>query len=216
MKSLLSPAAMHTFSGLAVAGVALLAVSGAFAQTPSATSAFEVYNATMSGGDPVFSVSNDLTFTNLQITEGFANGFTQTVFLPSFDANSPVDNPGVEYTNQFASGSPLTSAVLTGTLDNLAPGSTLTVNLAQDLSGTTVPFNVYSNFSADLFNSMTPAIGFGQFALVDGSRNILNGVTIGANAAPVPEASTTVSLGLLLALGLGALVVTRRRAASAC
>ena len=215
MKSLLSPAALRSFFGLAVAGAALLPASGAFAQTSPATSAFEVYNATMSGGDPVFSVSDDLTFTSLQITEGFASGFTQTVFLPSFDANSPANNPGVEYTDQFASGSPLTSAVLTGTFDNLAPGSTLTVNLAQDLSGTTVPFNVYSSFSADLFNPTTPAIGAGQFALVDGSRNVLNGVTIGVNAAPVPEASTTVSLGLLLALGLGALVVTRRRAASA-
>lgn len=209
----MSSFAFRSLLGLVVAGAVLLPASGAFAQTPPATSAFEVYNATQSGGDPVFSVFDNLTFTNLQITEGFASGFTQTVFLPSFDANSPVDNPGAEYTDQFASGSPLTSAVLTGTLDNLAPGSTLTVNLAQDLSGTTVPFNIYSNFSADLFNPTTPAIGLGQFALVDGSRNVLKGVTIGANAAPVPEASTTVSLGLLMALGLGALVVTRRRAA---
>ena len=29
--------------------------------------------------------------------------------------------------------------------------------------------------------------------------------------APVPEASTTISLGLLLALGVGGLAVTRRR-----
>ncbi len=41
-----------------------------------------------------------------------------------------------------------------------------------------------------------------------------NGLTV--TAAPVPEASTTVSLGLLLALGVGGLAVARRKRARAC
>lgn len=43
-----------------------------------------------------------------------------------------------------------------------------------------------------------------------GGTPILLGVTASTNA-PVPEASTTVSLGLLLALGLGGLAVAAER-----
>ncbi len=207
MKSLLAPFALRSLFGLAVAGAALLPASGAFAQTTATPFYFSVVNSTMSGGDPVYSVFDNLTFTNLQVNEGFAGGFTQTVSLASFDANI-----GVENSSTFQTNSALTSAVLTGTLNGLASGQVLTVNLAQDLSGPTVPFNIYSNFSADLFNPTTPAIGLGQFGLVTG--NNVTAVTIGANNAPVPEASTTVSLGLLLALGLGTLAVTRRRTVS--
>ncbi len=39
----------------------------------------------------------------------------------------------------------------------------------------------------------------------------LDDVTLSTNSSPVPEASTTVSLGLLLALGLGSLTLTARR-----
>ena len=43
----------------------------------------------------------------------------------------------------------------------------------------------------------------------------LDNVVVKTNAAPVPEASTTVSFSLLLALGIGGFAVARRRKASA-
>ena len=197
--------ALRSLLGLAVTGAALLPASGAFAQTTSAPFYFQIENDTANNsGDPLYSVTDPFTFTNLQINEGFANGFSQTIFLSDLDTNT-ID----ESTNTMASSSPLTSAVLTGTLNGLVPGSTITANLENSIGGPIAPFNIFSNFSADLFNPATPAIGLGQFALVSGSN--ITDVTIGANAAPVPEASTTVSLGLLMALGLGALVVTHRR-----
>ena len=209
MKSLLSLFASRSLFGLAVAGAALLPASGAFAQTASAPFYFQIENDTAStNGDPLYSVTNSLTFTNLQITEGFANGFSQTIFLSDLDTMT-ID----EVSNTMASSSPLSSAVLTGTLNGLAPGSTVTANLENSIGGPVSPFNIFSNFSADLFHPTAPAIGLGQFALVSG--NNVTDVTIGASDAPVPEASTTVSLGLLLAFGLGTLAVTRRRAASA-
>jgi hypothetical protein len=39
----------------------------------------------------------------------------------------------------------------------------------------------------------------------------VDGIQGTAGSSPVPEASTTVSLGLLLALGLGAVLVARRK-----
>ncbi len=48
--------------------------------------------------------------------------------------------------------------------------------------------------------------------LFSGSNTLRNGQpTLTLVTAPVPEASTTISLGLLLALGVGGLAVTRRR-----
>lgn len=201
--------AFRSLLGLAVAGAALLPASGAFAQATSPPFYFQVENDTANvNGNPLYSVTDSLTFTNLQITEGFANGFSQIIFLPDLDTNLIA-----EPSNTMASSSPLTSAVLTGTLNGLAPGSTITANLENSIGGPVSPFNISSNFSADLFNPTMPAIGLGQFALVSGSN--VTDVTIAALPAAVPEASTTVSLGLLMALGLGALVVTRRRAAAA-
>lgn len=204
-----SPFAFRSLLGLAAAGAALLPASGAFAQATSTPFYFQVENDTANvNGNPLYSVTDSLTFTNLQITEGFANGFSQIIFLPDLDTNLIA-----EPSNTMASSSPLTSAVLTGTLNGLAPGSTITANLENSIGGPVSPFNISSNFSADLFNPTMPAIGLGQFALVSGSN--VTDVTIAALPAAVPEASTTVSLGLLMALGLGALVVTRRRAAAA-
>ena len=199
--------AFRSLLGLAVAGAALLPASGAFAQATSAPFYFQVENDTANNtGDPLFSVTDNFTFTNLQITEVFAGGFSQTIFLSDLDTNT-ID----ESSTTTASSSPLTSAVLTGTLNGLAPSSTVTASLENSIGGPVSPFNIFSNFSADLFNPATPAVGLGQFALVSGGN--VTDVTIGADAAPVPEASTKLSLGLLLALGLGALTVTRRRAA---
>lgn len=201
--------AFRSLLGLTVAGAALLPACGAFAQTASAPFYFQIENDTASNtGDPLYSVTDDFTFTNLQITEGFASGFSQTIFLPDLDTMTIA-----EPSNTMQSSSPLTSAVLTGTLNGLAPGSTVTANLENSIGGPVSPFNIFSNFSADLFHPTTPAIGLGQFALVSGTN--VTDVVIGASDAPVPEASTTVSLGLLMALGLGTLVVTRRRTACA-
>jgi len=207
MKSMLSPFAFRSLLGLAVAGAALLPATGAFAQATSTPFYFNIENDTANvNGNPLYSVTDSLAFTNLQINEGFANGFSQTIFLPDLDTTTIA-----EPSNTMASSSPLTSAVLTGTLNGLAPGSTVTANLENSIGGSVSPFNISSSFSADLFNPTTPAIGLGQFALISG--NNITDVTIGAAPAAVPEASTTISLGLLMALGLGGIVVARRRTA---
>ena len=51
----------------------------------------------------------------------------------------------------------------------------------------------------------------GEFALPTGLSRVISSGSLIATAAPVPEASTTASLGLLLALGLGGLVIAKRR-----
>ena len=64
-----------------------------------------------------------------------------------------------------------------------------------------------------VFSTTGGQINFFQDDNATGQREASGGTVtrITINGAPVPEASTTVSLGLLLALGLGGLVVTARR-----
>ena len=192
-------------AAFAAAGLALLPAPGVFAQTASPSYYFDVENYTLSGGDPVYSVTDDLTFSNLQINETFLGGFTQTISLGSLDtATLFLDS------NSFTTGAPLTSAILTGSIE---PGPAQTISTETSIGGPVTPLYVSSLFSADLFGTAPAGPALGTFSLISGN-NVVSSVNIVAPAA-VPEASTTVSLGLLFALGLGALAVTRRRAASA-
>jgi len=192
--------------GLSVAGASLLSAPGAFAQTPPASFTFGVENDTLSGGDPVFPVTDNLLFSNLQITEKFADTSSQVLFLKNLDANAFSFQTAL-----MTPGSPLISAVLTG---SIGTGPMQTINTQTSTGGPTTPQYVFSNFSADLFGTAPAGTALGTFSLTDSNNNVTNSVKIEALAA-VPEASTTVSLGLLLVLGLGTLAAARRRAAVA-
>lgn len=198
--------------GAVVVAAGLLSAPGASAQS-STPFTFEVVNSTFSGGDPVFSVTDDLTFSNLQINETFANGFSQTLLLNDLaTTNTDPMTGGAEFSDRFVPNSTLTSAILTG---SIGPGAAQTVLTQTAPNGPVTPQYVSSTFSANLFASAPAGPALGTFSFNNGPNgiNILNSVNIVAPAA-VPEASTTVSLGLLLALGLGGVAVSRRRAVS--
>lgn len=78
--------------------------------------------------------------------------------------------------------------------------------------------NGYSSYSTfDISSGFQPGINTLDFVVLeDGSGATglrVDGIT--GSAAAVPEASSTVSLGLLLALGVGGVLVARRKAAKA-
>ena len=70
-------------------------------------------------------------------------------------------------------------------------------------------FTLNSAFATQTLTGFTVTNGSGSIA------NILSAVTVAAAPAAVPEASTTVSLGLLLAFGLGGVVLARKKSAVA-
>lgn len=204
MKSLSELILIRLAAGLAAAGAALLSAPGAFAQTTPTSFTFGVENDTYSGGDPVFPVSDNLAFSNLQIFETFADASSQILLLKSLDANA-----FSVQTALMTPSSPLVSAVLTG---SIGTGPMQTINTQTTIGGPTTPQYVFSDFSADLFGAAPVGTALGTFSLTDNSNNVINSVKIEALPA-VPEASTTVSLGLLLALGLGTLAAARRKSA---
>ncbi len=239
MKSSFLRRPLRQAAWLGLAAAALLCAGNASAQTQPL--AFQVTNLTSSGGAPDFPVTDDLTFNNLLLTENFSDGTTATLTLsdPSsltgatqntLDSGPPdLISSGFSLVN--SAGGILSSATLTGTLG--ISGFPAAPILAVDLETTPVapdptrPTNAFLNaafsstvtFPTNVGSQAPSGIGIGQFTLVQNLPTsnypaIFIG-TINATTNPVPEASTTVSLGLMLALGLGALIVTRRRSSAA-
>ncbi len=228
------PLRQAAWLGLAAA---LLCAGSASAQTPAQPFAWQVSNLTFSGGDPNFPVTDDLTFNNLLLTETFSDNMTTTLTLsdPAGTAQTTLDSGPTDLISSGFSfvdstGGTLSSATLTGTLG--ISGFPSIPILAVDVETTPVdpnairpantflnaPFSSTLTFPTNVGSQVPGGIGIGQFSLVSNDpRNNFPAILIGtinATPNPVPEASTTVSLGLMLALGLGALVVTRRRRAA--
>lgn len=220
----------RTLVGLAAAGAALLSAGSATAQTATPFYAFVVNNYTSSGGT-AFPVQDSVNFASTQVNEVFADGFTQSLSFQDFYGD-PLGTitaqdavPSSLQTSSSAGGvysdpvhGALSSATLTGNLvfPGFSPTSTLFLTVQTDAAGDTIQQNVFTPFSASLFGPASSGVAVGTFSLLNLGSGQATQVTIDAAPVPaaVPEASTTVSLGLLLALGLGALAVTRRRAAS--
>ena len=212
------------------AGAALLSAAGASAQTATPFYAFVVNNYTSSGGT-AFPVQDSVNFASTKVNEVFADGFTQSLSLQdaygdptgtvtaqdsvpsSLQTFATLPNGGYADPNHGL----LTSATLTGTMvfPGFVPTSTLSLTVQTDAAGDTAQQNVFTPFSASLFGPAASGVAIGTFSLLNLGSGQGTQVVIDAAPVPaaVPEASTTVSLGLLLALGLGALAVTHRRAA---
>ena len=219
----------RALTGLAAAGAALLCASSASAQTTTPYFAFVVDNLTSSNGSATFPVYDALTFSSVQVKEVFADDYTQTLSVQDLFGDAPgivqstdsaptglqifTPQNGVGYSD-LTHGA-LTSATLTGTLSfpGIAQTNPLTVSILTDPNGTPYEQPISTNFSASLFGPAQSGIGIGTFSLLNlGSSQ---GTTVIIDAQPVPEASSVITLGLLLALGLGTLVIARRRAAAA-
>ncbi len=219
--------------GLAAAGIALLSASGASAQTPSSNYAFTINNLTETLGDPVYSVADSVDLGSLQISEAFSDGFIQSIGVPTVEAQDTMPSS----TQVFTIGpggftdpvhGTLTSAVLTGTLafPGITPDGTgtigLTIQPTSDMNATYQQV-AYTNFSANLFGLNPTGIAVGTFNLENvgggtaAGSGIVNSVNIDIAPVPaaVPEASTNISLGLLLMLGLGGVVIARRKRTAA-
>lgn len=223
--SLFSPRALF---GLTAAGAALLSAGAASAQTATPFYAFVVNNYTSSNGT-AYPVQDSVNFTSTQVNEVFADGFTQSLSLQdaysdptgTITAQDSVPSALQTFLTPANGGyadpvhGVLTSATVTGNMvfPGFTPTNTLMLTVQTDDAGDTTQQNVFTPFTATLFGVAPTGTPIGTFSLL----NLGGGpaATVNIDAAPVPaavpEASTTISLGLLLALGLGTLAVARRK-----
>ncbi len=214
--------------GLAVAGAALLSAGGASAQTTASPFyAFVVSNLTESNGSLAYPVYDSVTFASTQINEVFADGYTSSLAIG--DAQNSVQamdtQAGALMTSASSAGysdpmhGALTSATLTGTLafPGFGPSDTLNLSVLTDAAGDQTQQTVFAPFSASLYGAAPSGVAVGTFSLMNLGSSQGTTVDIDATLVPaaVPEASTNVSLGLLLALGLGGAVIARRKRTAA-
>jgi len=177
--------------GLALAGLCVL---GMAASRPASAQAFQ------------YTLSN-VTFADGATASGsFSYNFTTGTFS-AFDVtttNGLTDNLlGTHYVAATAA----TASATSNYLFTFTHGSDF-LNL-----NATGPDNAAGTISllAGTSSSSHQLTASGEFALPTGLSRVISSGSLIATAAPVPEASTTASLGLLLALGLGGLVIAKRR-----
>ncbi len=203
---------------LGLVAAAILSAGSASAQTASSPFNFQILNYTASNGDPTFSVTDDLTFANLQLTENF-NDSTSLV-LPLADLPSILDTSGPDLETPYDLAGALDHGGLRSTIlsgDLSITGFPLTNTLDLTLQPTLdpasqTPQTVNTHFSTVLGTPNVSGVAVGQFSLLFGNDPL---VTTPITVAAVPEASTVLSMGLMLALGLGVLVASRRRTSRA-
>lgn len=148
MKRMLLP--LVTAAAISVVGVS------AQAQFP-----VQVTNFMFSGGDPVFPITNDVTFQNLLLTENFADSTSTTLALfdpadPTHTATDMLDTgvlnletdplPGLSSPTHGS----LTSFVLTGNYD------LTNLDIATQFGGPTTNVDVNQAFTASLFPFQSP------------------------------------------------------------
>ena len=190
----------------ALIGVALLSASAAQAQNPVS---FEVANFTLSGGDPVYSIVSDLTFTNLSLSESFVDGTTLSgvnlIGANGQSANSlnTTDIFLNSATVDFGAHGGLKSATLTGGF------SATGVGIETAFGGPVVNTTINPAFTATL----NPT-GIGDFANIFAVDSVTGATyaagTLALTPGAVPEPG---AVALLAACGIGALPFLRRRQA---
>ena len=176
--------------------------------------------ASASGGPapiPITGVFNTTVSRNGQFVTGTGTStnlplgiMTETYSFRDYGNLTPEHNGLIDGTIQFSDGSSILYAVLS--------------------SGYPEPVMNYYNFGAYVPFTFSPTLSTGKFAGATGDGLIiasiwnpatstnthqLSNTVITSLPAAVPEASTTVSLGLLLMLGLGGILVARKKAARA-
>ena len=152
------------------------------------------------------------TFSTIATTLSDPNGTLNAPRGLVFDTRGDLfaANSGGNSITEFAAGN--TSGTLgAGTVALTGGGLNLPRVLVFDTRGDLFAANVAGNSITEF--AFNPASGtFGAGAVVETGLSVPRFLAFGPSAPPaVPEASTTVSLGLLLALGLGGTVMAARK-----
>ena len=181
----------------------------AMAFTAQAQNYVEVTNLTFSGGDPIFQITNDVTFNNLSVGASYADGTTASIALfdSTHTAQTSLDTSTISLASDpvltdFGAHGGITNLTLTGTFDQT------NLDLASALGGPTTNVDVNPNFTT----TIGPHVAYiyaidantgAQYAA--GTFSYLN-----PTGSPVPEPSSALALGTISTLTVGAVFIRRR------
>lgn len=193
---------------LAGVGLSLLSLSA------QAQVSYQVTNFTFSGGDPIFPITDDVTFSSLVLTETFQDATTQAI--PLYDPADPAQTPTATLntsvfnlvSNSFVFNDPLHGHVASATLTGAFSVTRLGIQTSFGGPITTVIVNPTFTTLLDVStlsagNSLLSA----NIVAVNATTGTLYGAgTLAATGVPEPG-----SVALFAASGLGMVSVWRRR-----
>lgn len=204
------------FAGQSVTGFTF-SVANFNAAAVSAAPTVYFYSSSGSGGGPG-TLLGGINFNTILFASSSVNTFTYNPGTALFSL--PAAGGFFWAGMSFSDGA--TGTATPAQLNNLGQGifNPPTVGSSQDaFFQSTAPAAVVNNPAGSFFNfGGTPAANFG-WQFLAGTNTVYSNTTTftgqgyrnGGAVAPVPETSTTVSLGLLLALGMGGLLVASKR-----
>ena len=204
------PAALIVLAGLASSASAQTVKDGGFESAVSGGANSTTFYQTGSGFDPFWTVAGEVGIDNQDI---YVFDGSQSLYL-----NSGI---GTDSITQNIATNPTQFYTISFFANDDTPGDVLNVSFGgQSLNPITVAANGYGNggtFTQYTFSGLTTANAFSALSfssvgsLTSGTLELDD---ISVTSSPVPEASTSVSLGVLLMLGLGAVFAAKKKSAS--
>ena len=152
----------------------------------SANTIFSLANFTLSGGDPVFSIASDITFTNLEMTVTYADTATFAQSLGSLNTTD-FSLDSISLANADPAHGAIINATLTGNFSQ-----TNGIVTQQMFGGTTTNANINGSFTADFVQAL--GAGAAQGAIANGTA------TVNIVATDADNPATTYGAGVLFAL----------------
>ncbi len=209
-------AALLALAGLTSTASAQTVSDGGFESAATLSGAQTTFYTTGAGFDPYWTVTGEVGIDN---QDAYVFSGSQSLFL-----NSGVGTDSI--TQNFAT-DPTQFYTISFFANDDTPGEVLNVSFGgQTLAPITVAANGYNGpapgnnglFTQYTFSGLTTsspfsALSFSSVGVLGGGQLELDDITV--NSSPVPETSSSVSLGLLLMLGLGAALVAARKKSSA-
>ena len=185
--------------------------AGVLALAPAAQSqgilSYQIANFTLSGGDPTYSITDDLTFSNLSLSELFADG--TTVSGVSLIGPNGQNTNSLNTTDIFLNSATVNSAAHGGLKSATLTGGfgTASIGIQTAFGGAVTPATILPTFSATLTTT-----GVGDFVNIF-ATDAVSGATYGAGTLAITpgEVPEPGSVTLIAACGLGALPFLRRR-----
>ena len=216
------PNASQGFTGSAGTVVpTTTANSAALGINNAATTVGMVFNASGSASQSYFQTSGGslTTFAPAGYGTSMATGINDSGVMVGTAAVDALTGPTVSYISSVGAPSTFSLLNISGALDVYAQGisNSGVIVGAYDTAQSGGNFTGFVDLNGTITNVVFPSAastqvnGINSQGQIVGTYTDTTGALHGFVGAPVPEASTTVSLALLLALGLGGVVVSAKR-----
>ncbi len=210
------PVALLAFAGLTTSASAQTVQDGGFESADSGAANSTKYFGTGTGFDSNWTVLGEVGIDN---QNSYVFDGSKSLYLNSGSGTDSITQNIATDPTQFYTLSFFANDDVSGDILNVTFGGTALAPITVTANGYNGPAPGNNGlFTQYTFSGLTTASAFSalSFSSVGSlSSGVLEIDNITVNSSPVPETSTSASLGMLLMLGLGAVLIAKKKPASA-